>query len=62
MNVLNDLIEVKNYKDVKATGFNNESFCVYLNNLLEQTNRNIVLVTNTLYEANKVYYSLSNYK
>ena len=61
MNVLNDLIEVKNYKDVKVTGFNNESFCVYLNNLLEQSNRNIVLVTNTLYEANKVYYSLSNY-
>ena len=61
MNILNELVKIEKINDVKITGFNNESFSVYLNNLFHQYNRNIVVVTNSLYEANKIYSSLINY-
>ena len=61
MNILNELVKIEKINDVKITGFNNESFFVYLNNLFHQYNRNIVVVTNSLYEANKIYSSLINY-
>jgi len=61
MNILDELVKISDINDVKITGFNNESFCVYLNNLYRQKNKDILVVTNSLYEANKIYSSLTNY-
>ena len=61
MNVLTDLIKIEETNNVKVTGFNNESFCVFLNNLFYKENKSIIVVTNSLYEANKIYSSLANY-
>ncbi len=61
MNVLTDLIKIEETDNIKVTGFNNESFCVFLNSLLNKENKSILVVTNSLYEANRIYSSLVNY-
>ncbi|MBR4617865.1 MAG: transcription-repair coupling factor [Bacilli bacterium] len=61
MNILKDLLKINDINNIAISGMNNESFCVYLNNLFEQTNKDIIVVTNSLYEANSIYSSLSNY-
>ena len=61
MKILKDLFETSKIDNIGITGLNNESFCIYLDNLSKQHKKNIVVVTSTLYEANKIYSSLLNY-
>lgn len=42
-------------------GLNNELKSIYINNYFTKVNKSILIVTNTLYEANNLYQSLSNY-
>ena len=52
-------IELK--KDMGITGLTDEFFCVVLYSALKQKNKNILVVVNSLYEANNLYSSLVNY-
>lgn len=56
-----DLFNFNYKKDMGITGVTDEFFCVYLSNLLEKSNRPILVVVNSLYEANNLYSSLVNY-
>ena len=48
-------------KNMGIVGLTDEFFCVYLDNLLRNQERNILVVVNSLYEANQLYSSLKNY-
>lgn len=52
-------IELK--KDMGITGVTDEFFCVLLYSTLQREKKNILVVVNSLYEANQLYSSLSNY-
>lgn len=60
-NFFDDLIVLKEEKNICLTGMTDEFFCVYLSKLCKEKNRDILLVTSTLYEANKLMNSLNNY-
>ena len=57
------------FKDLKfeiennmgIAGLTDEFFCVYINNYFNNHDKNIYIVTSTLYEANTIYSSLSSY-
>ena len=48
-------------KNMGIVGLTDEFFCVYLDNLLRKHERNILVVVNSLYEANQLYSSLKSY-
>ena len=53
-------IDIKSNK-TNVTGLSEELQSVYINNIFEEKNSNVLVVTNSLYEANKLYNSISNY-
>ena len=57
--MINELFKIDTYNNIGITGLTNEliSFCV--EKAYKDTNRNILVVTNSLYEANIIYSSLS---
>ena len=59
MKAFNNFIDLNIKKDMGITGITDEFFCVYLNNLFEKYNKNILVVVDTLNEANNLYSSLS---
>ncbi len=61
MNVFDKLISVEYKNNLGITGITEEFFCVYLRNLLKKEKKNILVVVNSLYEANKLYSSMQNY-
>jgi transcription-repair coupling factor (superfamily II helicase) len=61
MNLLEDLITIKDSKKVGLVGLNDEFFSLYINKLFEHCNKNILIVTSTLFEANNLNNVLSSY-
>jgi len=61
MNFYNEFINIELKKDMGITGLTDEFFCVYLNNIFNKESKNILVVVNSLFEANKLYDSLINY-
>ena len=61
MNAFDGLININYTKGMGITGVTDEFFCVYLYNLQKKSNKNIILVVNSLYEANKLYKSMQSY-
>lgn len=61
MDVINNLLKIDTKNNMGITGITDEFFCVYLVNLLNQKKQNILVVVNSLYEANKLYSSIQNY-
>ena len=47
------------YSEKNISGLNNELKSLFLLGLLKETNKSILIVTNTLYEANTLYKSIS---
>ncbi|MEG0138849.1 MAG: hypothetical protein RR703_02595 [Bacilli bacterium] len=45
----------------KIVGLSNELKCIYGYNVFKQLNNSIIMVCNSLYEANKMYQSLCKY-
>ena len=62
MKVFNNFIDIKIKNDMGITGITDEFFCVYLNNLFKKYDKNILVVVDTLNEANSLYSSLSAIK
>jgi len=62
MNIFDDIINI-DYNAGKASleGLSSGILPVYLFDLYKKTNKGLFVVTNTLYEANKLYSSISNY-
>lgn len=61
MNFFDNLIKIDLQKNMGITGLTDEFFCVYLNGILKQYNKNILVVVNSLFEANNLYSSLCMY-
>ena len=55
------IIEFNNLENIGITGLTNGFFAVYLSNLLSQKNKNILVVVDSLYEANKLYNEVNNF-
>ena len=58
--MIDKLFNFDKFDNIGITGLTTEltSFCV--DNIYKKSKRNILLVTNSLYEANQIYSSLSN--
>jgi len=61
MNFFKDLISINIKKDMGIYNLTDEFFCLYLNEISNEEKKNILVVVNSIYEANKLYNSLSNY-
>lgn len=61
MNLLNDLIKVNNETEQGLVGLNDEFFSLYVNKLFNENEKNIIIVTPTLFEANLLNNYLSVY-
>ena len=58
MNLFNDFIKVDLKKNMGLYNLTDEFFCIYLNAIREKNN-NVLVVVDTIFEANKVYNNLS---
>ena len=56
-----DLFNFEYKNNMGITGLTDDFFCVYLYDLLNKSDKSIVVVLNTLYEVNTLYSNLSNY-
>ena len=61
MNLFNDLVTIKHEKNVGLVGLNDEFFSLYINKLFNENDKNILIVTTSLFEANVLYTYLSVY-
>jgi len=61
MESLDNIIISNETKNMSLLGMTDEFFCLYISKLLKLKNRSIVIVTSTLFEANKLVNSLNNY-
>ena len=59
MNFFNDIIQFDLKKDMGLYNLTDEFFCVLLKKLLQEKEQNILVVVNSLFEANKLYNSIS---
>lgn len=61
LDFLNDFIDIDLQKNMAISGLTDEFFCIYLSNILENNKKSILVVVNSLFEANSLYSSLSSY-
>lgn len=61
MQLFQKIIEKENFNNLALTGLTDESFSVLLKELFNYKNKNILIVTSTLFEANIIYNNLLNY-
>ena len=61
MNFFKDIIDVKIRKDMGLCNMTDEFFCLFLNQLYLKEDKNILVVVNSVYDANKLYRFLINY-
>lgn len=59
ISIFKKLFEYNNKKEIY--GLSDELKAIYMYNMLEKTKKNILYVTNSLYEANKMYQIVNNY-
>ena len=59
MNFLDKILDIKDYNNISISGLTNQlaPFCV--DKIYKNTKKDILVVTNSLYEANRYYSSLS---
>lgn len=60
MSIFNELFDLKN-EEKKISGLVPELRCLYAYNMFIKKSKNILFVTDTLYEANQSFQSISNY-
>ena len=61
MGLFKDLFKVEHCDNLCVDGLNSELYAVYISNLFRKSNKNIVVVTNSLYEANDIHSRVLNY-
>ena len=61
MAFFDNLFDTSNKDEQLVTGLNRELNCIYIYDYFNKYNKNILIVTNSLYEANDLYNRLINY-
>lgn len=61
MNIFDQLIKIDKTNNIGITGLTDEFFGVYLSQLLKQKQKSILVLTSTLFEANKIMNSVLDY-
>ena len=61
MDFFKDFIDIPIKRDMGVYNLTDEFFCLFLNKISKEKDKNILVVVNSLYEANKLYNSLSSY-
>ena len=61
MKLTKDLFKEIKVENIGLKGMNDTSFCLYVNEVFERENKNIIIVTPTLYEANQLFNNLESY-
>ena len=61
MNFFDDIIQFNLKKDMGLYNLTDEFFCVLLKSILDKENNNILVVVDSLFDANKLYNQLINY-
>ena len=61
MNFFKQVVDINLKKGMGIYNTTDEFFCLLLNKISIDTNRNILMVVNSIYEANKLYNSLTDY-
>lgn len=61
MSSIAEIIQFNKLKNIGITGITDGFFGLYLNNLYVQKDKNIIVVVNSLYEANKLYSIASSF-
>ena len=54
-------IPIHNIKNIALSGLTDEVFCRYINNVFNNNDDSILIVTSSLFEANMIFDTLSNY-
>ncbi len=61
MNLSKDLFNVNyNLDNIALKGMNDTSFCLYINQIFNENKNNLLIITPTLFEANKILDELNN--
>jgi len=61
VNLFQKIINEKEFSNLALTGLTDESFSILLNELFQLKNKNILIVTSSLFEANTIYSNLLNH-
>ena len=61
MQLFQKIIEKENFFNLALAGLTDESFSVLMKELFDVKNKNILIVTSSLFEANNIYSNLLNY-
>ena len=61
MSFFDNLFVIDNKSEYLVTGLNRELNSIYVYDHFKENNDNILLVTNSLYEANDLYNRINNY-
>lgn len=62
VNIFDASIPTKDVQNIGLVGLTDELFCRYLDTIYQNNNQSILIVTSSLFEANQLYDSLSNYQ
>ena len=61
MNLCKNLFPIETVNDIAIKGLNDSGFCHYINEVFINENKNIILLTPTLFEANRLLNILNSY-
>ena len=61
MDFLKKIIPIHETNNIGVLGMTDEFFCAYIDSIYQSSNTSIIVVTASLYEANKIYTSLKTY-
>ena len=61
MKFLDELIDIDLQKSMGIYNLTDEFFCLYLNQIYRNSDKNLLVVVNSLFEANKLFNSFSAY-
>lgn len=62
VNLFSKDIPIQNINNIALSGLTDELFCRYIHTVYQHNSKSILLVTSSLFEANQLYDSLSNYQ
>ncbi len=61
MDIFNKDLPIQNIKNIALSGLTDEVFCRYINKVFKANDKSILIVTSSLFEANMLWSTLSNY-
>lgn len=61
VNIFDSSIPIKNINNIALSGLTDEVFCRYIDTVYHNNSKSILIVTSSLFEANQLYDTLTNY-